>query len=64
MHPFSVIFTVLNIFFLSVLAAPLPLDQSLAKRNSGQVRQPRDLSLGPDADLGLWLLREHGSTMA
>ncbi|KAI9462228.1 RlpA-like double-psi beta-barrel-protein domain-containing protein-containing protein [Boletus coccyginus] len=36
MHPFSVIFTVLSIFFLSVLAAPLPLDQSLAKRSSGQ----------------------------
>ncbi|KAF8558330.1 hypothetical protein OG21DRAFT_1233978 [Imleria badia] len=32
MHQFSVIFTLLSIIFLSVLAAPLPLDRSLDKR--------------------------------
>ena len=34
MHQFSIVmFTVLSIFFLSVLAAPLPFDQALDKRD-------------------------------
>lgn len=62
MHQFSVIFTVLSIFLLSGLAAPLPLVQSLDKRNSGEVRRPPDLPLCPDTDH--WRLRGHGSTTA
>jgi hypothetical protein len=62
MHQFSVIFIVLSIFLLSVLAVPLPLDQSLDKRNSGDVRRPLDLPLCPETDH--WSFRGHGSTMA
>ncbi|KAG8214725.1 RlpA-like double-psi beta-barrel-protein domain-containing protein-containing protein [Butyriboletus roseoflavus] len=32
MHQFTIIFTVLSIFCLSVLAAPLPSDQALGER--------------------------------
>ncbi|KAN0087708.1 RlpA-like double-psi beta-barrel-containing domain containing protein [Tylopilus felleus] len=37
MYQLSIVFIVLNIFLLAVRAAPLPVDQSLAKRqNSGR----------------------------
>ncbi|KAF8427991.1 RlpA-like double-psi beta-barrel-protein domain-containing protein-containing protein [Boletus edulis BED1] len=36
MHQLSVIFTVMSIFLLSVLAAPLPSDQALVKRDPGR----------------------------
>lgn len=63
MHSFSVVFTVLTVFILSVLGAPLPSDLQLDKRSySGQVRGLLDSRSCPDAD---WCPpRGHGSMMA
>lgn len=54
MHQFAITFTVLSIFLLSVLAAPLPFDQALGKRDTqyGRVRRPADSLHVPNLTIG------------